>query len=88
MNFNLRFTDATSLCSKCQWGQVTERRNGDKLVYCNDMCRFVPPDVIKCNSFREYGTPSDHDMEKIAWTIKADRYGKVIGFEAPKKKDD
>lgn len=77
----------TQLCARCKWGMVTTQQNGNVLTYCTEMCKFVPSDIVKCNNFLETGAVSEWDMEKIAWTVRTDNSGKILGFNKPTKKE-
>lgn len=75
------------ICGQCSDGQVMTRRN-QTVVFCHDMDRQIHAPVDTCSRFHHKGEPTKWDMEQIAWTLKTDRSGRVMGFAAPKKEDD
>lgn len=50
--------------------------------------RHVPPDIVHCTDYEDRRLTPRWEMEKVAWMIKADKHGKIVGFEPPKKKDN
>jgi hypothetical protein len=79
----------SGICSRCQYGQVMERREGQTTTFCHNFYpeRAVPPDIVKCNEYLDARQQTKHELEKIAWVIRHDRSGAIKGFEPPKKTD-
>ena len=76
------------LCRSCRWGTVFTRQNNKTSVHCNEMGKAVPPDIRTCSEYEDKSQPSRHELEKIAWQVRTDRSGKIIGFERGKPKDE
>lgn len=81
---------AIGLCATCRESHVTEYCDGTTQT----MCFFygepwlVRKPVTRCNQYDHKGAMNKHELEKIAWTLRTDKSGKIVGFTAPKKKDD
>lgn len=78
------------LCVRCRESHVVTFANNEQRTYCRayhseQVLIRVP--VVKCSEFSDKNTPSQYDMEKIAWTLITDKSGQKIGF-APPAKDD
>jgi hypothetical protein len=80
----------TTLCVRCEYGQVVTFRNDSTTVICHHGMHpwKVYRSVVQCNEFEDRNTASKHDMEKIAWVVRTDKSGKAIGFTPPVTKDD
>lgn len=76
------------LCRSCTYGMVMEKAGGDPYVFCNNIHRFVPPNLAACSDYHHKDQPTKWELEKIAWQVRTDRSGKVIGFERGKPKED
>lgn len=76
-----------ALCANCAEGVVSVRRNGETRTMCGVMgpAFFVPPDIVRCTDFQDKRDVSKWDMEKIAWEVRHDRSGAILGFAPPKK---
>lgn len=79
------------LCASCAEGQIVEFANGATETYCHELgvhqpFRILRP-VSRCSHFLHMASPTKYEMEKIAWELKTDRGGKVLGFAPPKKED-
>jgi hypothetical protein len=83
--------DSVGLCGTCREAQVTEFSNGRREVRCHSRGTrpiLVTSPVVKCNDFDDKASPSQWEMQKIAWVVATDRSGNAIGFKAPPKTDD
>ncbi len=59
-----------SLCVGCKYAHLYRRR--DKLepaVYCHELGKYVPPDIVECNQFSAVAALSLHQMQEIALPI-------------------
>ncbi len=79
----------TTLCVKCEYGQIVTFDNGATTVLCHHGMQIVKVHraVRHCNEFEARNAPSKHAMEQIAWTVRTDKSGKVVGFTPPVPKD-
>lgn len=81
------------ICGTCRNAQVMETRRGETIVMCTAMrsvssvMRVTIP-LVFCSAHEDKNTPTSWDMEKIAWTLSTDTKGRVVGFTAPKKRED
>ena len=77
----------TSLCQTCRSGLVTTRDNGWLTIHCqvSHPPMRMPTDITRCSEYEDRRTPASYEMEKIAWTLRTDQKGQVLGFTAPKK---
>ena len=61
---------AQSLCAGCKHSHVYRRRNNpDPHVYCQELGKYVPPDIVECSQFNPVAALSLHQMQKIALPI-------------------
>jgi hypothetical protein len=59
-----------NLCAGCKHAHVYRRRdNPDPHVYCHELGKRVPPDVVECSQFSAVAALSLHQMQKIALSI-------------------
>jgi len=59
-----------SFCAGCKYAHLYRRR--DKLepaVYCHELGKYVPPDIVECNQFSAVAALSLHQMQEIALPI-------------------
>lgn len=60
------------LCASCQHSAVQRRKGKLELrVYCREMARFVPPDLVECSRYRRDGAMSLYEMQEIGLPIDA-----------------
>lgn len=38
-------------------------------VYCHELLRYVPPDIVECSQFTAVAAPTLHEMQRIALPI-------------------
>lgn len=92
MRFSIKPGTSEALCSRCKNSTVVETRKGAVVTYCSEVGSHygarVPSDIVKCNNYAQIGTNSEWEFEKVAWLLRSDTSGKIIGFTPPKKKDD
>jgi len=63
---------AESLCAGCKHSHIHRRRNNpDSAVYCHELGKYVPPDIVECSQFSAVATLSLHQMHQIALPIDA-----------------
>ena len=61
-----------SLCSKCRYGFLYRRKNKLELhVFCNNMGRGVPSDIVECSRFMDKKSLSLNEMNELAVPIDA-----------------
>ncbi len=77
-----------NLCRNCRHatrmvGALTNRET----VQCQHFGILREP-VAECNAHVNKNTPHLHDMYEIAWSVRTDRTGKILGFQAPQKEKD
>lgn len=80
----------TGLCQTCRNVLRVERPYGEVLMWCQThhaMSMPMPPDVMRCSDYSDARTPSEWEMEKVAWTLNTDKSGRILGFSAPKKEE-
>ena len=59
-----------SLCAGCKHAHVYRRReNPDAHVYCHELGKYVPPDIVECSQFSAVAALSLHQMKEIALPI-------------------
>jgi hypothetical protein len=59
-----------SLCSGCKHAHLYRRRDaGECSVYCHELLKYVPPDIVECSQFSAVAAPSLHEMQRIALPI-------------------
>lgn len=59
-----------SLCAGCKHSHVHRRRSSpDPSVYCHELGKYVPPDIVECNQFSAVAALSLHQIQKIALPI-------------------
>jgi len=60
----------TSLCAGCKHAHLYRRRDKvDPVVYCHELCKYVPPDIVECSQFSAVAALSLHQMKEIALPI-------------------
>ena len=58
------------LCAGCKHSHVHRRRSSpDPSVYCHELGKYVPPDIVECSQFSPVAALSLHQMQKIALPI-------------------
>lgn len=89
MLIKVRHDKRSILCNTCSYGQVMEYASGRIDVICNESSPGIrlPQAVVKCSAYVDKATTSEYDLKQIAWTIRTDKSGKVLGFAPPKKSD-
>ena len=78
-----------SLCNDCRNVLHFTRRNGEARYYCRSIRTGIlpiPGDIERCSDYEKTNTTSKYDMEQIAWTLRTDKSGRVVGFTPPEKK--
>jgi hypothetical protein len=56
-----------SLCGGCKHAHLYRRRDKlDLTVYCHELSRYVPPDVVECSQFDAVAALSLRQMQEIA----------------------
>ena len=59
-----------SLCAECKHAHLYRRRDQlDPAVYCHELGKYVPPDIVECSQFSAVAALSLHQMQKIALPI-------------------
>ena len=59
-----------SLCAGCKHAHLYRRREQlDPAVYCHELGKYVPPDIVECSQFSAVGALSVHQMQQIAVPI-------------------
>jgi hypothetical protein len=59
-----------SLCGGCKHAHLYRRRNKlDPAVYCYELGKYVPPDIVECSQFSAVAALSLHQMKEIALPI-------------------
>lgn len=90
MKFSIKpLGEEPSLCHSCEDSHITEDGRGRQTVICNyyhPSLRIYAP-VKKCNKYTRIGSMQLHDMQKVAWILEVEAKT-VVGFRAPKKRDD
>ena len=82
--------DRMGLCGNCENATVIRYKDGTAMVFCSWVhppMRMTKP-VESCTDYREHNTLDRHELEKVAWTLRTEKGGRVIGFEPPKAKED
>ncbi len=61
---------AGSLCRGCKHAHLYRRRDcADPSVYCHELGRYVPPDIVECSQYSAVAALSLPQMQKIALPI-------------------
>ena len=59
-----------SLCAGCKHSHVYRRRDDrDPFVYCHELGKYVPLDIVECSQFSAMAVLSLHQMQQIALPI-------------------
>ena len=59
-----------SLCSGCKHAHLYRRRDSaEPSVYCHELLKYVPPDIVECSQFTAVAAPTLHEMQRIALPI-------------------
>jgi hypothetical protein len=75
-----------SLCSSCQHAHLFTRANGKVITQCCvNNTTTVPNDIVTCSDYHHADQPDRYELEKIAWILRSDIAGKIIGFKPPEK---
>lgn len=75
-----------TLCVSCVSSVVAETSKRT-VVKCAYMDRPFGEPVHKCNLYRHRNQPSMYEMEKVAWAVRTDNSGKILGFAPPSKEE-
>lgn len=79
-----------NLCNSCRYSSIRVDNAGEH-VRCSGSGGFMPEfpkgKVVSCNSYYNRTLPSLASFEEIAWELKTDKGGRVMGFNPPKPKD-
>lgn len=90
MRLKVQSDESGSLCTTCRNGMRVESRT--RVTYgcswMHDYHRIVQEPVLKCSAYDNRNIPSQWEMEKIAWNLRTDKSGRILGFRAPKKEED
>jgi hypothetical protein len=63
-----------NLCSGCKHAHLYRRQDSaDLAVYCHELARYVPPDIVECSQFTAVAAPTLHEMQRIALSIDSRR---------------
>jgi hypothetical protein len=76
-----------TLCERCNHGTVFQRRANARIhAHCDQLGgrAEVPTDISQCTAFEDKSLPRIYQLERIAWDIKHDKGGRMIGFKPPK----
>jgi hypothetical protein len=58
------------LCGGCKHAHLYRRRDKlDPAVYCHELGRYVPPDIVECSQFLSMAALSLRQMQEIALPI-------------------
>jgi len=58
------------LCNGCKHAHLLRRRGvQDVWVYCHELGKAVPPDIVECSQFSAVAALSLHEMQRIALPI-------------------
>lgn len=74
-----------SLCSTCKCASIVRGQNCEEIVFCARVFGdtkyggIVPFRVAECGSYHPTNVPWLHEMEAIAWEVKAKKRG-TVGF--------
>ncbi|HEV8642755.1 MAG TPA: hypothetical protein VGV13_16830 [Methylomirabilota bacterium] len=59
-----------SLCDGCKHAHLYRRRDrAEVAVYCHELGKYVPPDIVECSQFSAVAALSLHQMQQIALPI-------------------
>lgn len=81
---------STDLCPSCRSSIIWEDDAGEhRICEAPSWQPFRPAGrVYRCNEYDNSSLPSRSDFERIAWELKTDKSGKVIGFKPPEKQPE
>ena len=64
--------DGVSLCAGCKHAHLYRRRDKiDPVVFCHELSRYVPMDIVECSQFSAVAALSLHQMQQIALPVDA-----------------
>lgn len=67
-----RLAGASSLCAGYKHAHLYRRRNqAEPAVYCHELGKYVPPDIVECSQFTGIAAMSLHEMQRLALPIDA-----------------
>ena len=74
------------LCSSCNHSHIMEDEQGNVTIQCSYYgfgreSIVINKKIIKCNNHEERHRTPLHQLERIAWVLRTDRFGKQIGFK-------
>ena len=74
------------LCKSCRYSHILVDRGGEHF-YCEQMGpdQHVNGVVTECNRYKNQSLPTLQDLYASAWTLRTEKDGRKIGFEAPKR---
>lgn len=73
------------LCNNCIHAQIVKGpQQGQELVYCNGIQKYMAFPVVECNAHAPLGEMQEWEAKRIGWVLEV-KAGKVIGFKPPKK---
>ena len=59
-----------NLCIGCKYSHRYRRQaEQDARIFCHQLDRYVPPDIVECSEFRPITAPSLTQMQQIALPI-------------------
>ena len=62
--------DGAGLCAGCKHSHLHRRRDKlDPAVYCHELGRYVPPDIVECSQFSAVAALSLPQMQKVTLPI-------------------
>jgi hypothetical protein len=67
---SVRRAGGDSICAGCQHSRTYRRRSQPyPAIYCNELYRHVPPDIVECSEFVAIATLTLEQMQQIALAV-------------------
>lgn len=77
------------LCGTCRNAHIVDFDDGSFEIFCAERAYGNEPmirrPVVRCTDHTDKSRATQHDMEKLAWVVRTDNSGKVLGFRPPEK---
>lgn len=78
------------LCGSCRNAHIVDFDNGTYEIFCAERAYGNRPiirrPVVHCTDHMDKARATQHEMEQLAWVVRTDKSGKVLGFRPPEKK--
>jgi hypothetical protein len=76
--------DENGLCKSCKYSHIMEDDQGNIMMLCKaalDSALQLKNKVVKCNCYKRKEAVPLYQLERVAWILRTDKFGKRIGFK-------